>query len=113
MNAYEQLGVIRERLEQQGAHEDTIAMIDRLIARAASERESHMSVTQVAMVRHMLRQREAIDNTSIYDDLQDLIHEIERAPAEARPAWEDTERRPKPRSYYRQIKEKAKDKGKH
>jgi hypothetical protein len=111
MNAYEQLGAIRERLEQQGAHEDTIEMIDRLIERAASEKDSHIPVTQLAMVRHMLRQREVIDNTYIYDDLQDLIHTIERTPQEVRPAWEDAERRPKPRSYYRQLKERSKSKG--
>jgi len=110
MNAYEQLGAIRERLEQQGAHEDTLAMIDRLIQRSASEQSSRMSVTQIQMLRHMLKMREVIDNIHIYDDLQDLIHAEERPPEDVRPAWEDTERHPKPRSYYRQLKEKSRGK---
>lgn len=112
MNAYEQLSAIREQLEQNGAHEDSIALVEKFLRRAETERESQTSVPQVMMVRHLLKQREALDNFAIYDDLQEVLsgHDARRVSDDAvRPAYEDTERHPKPRSYYRALKEKEKE----
>ena len=109
MNIYEQLVSIRDRLEQNGAHEDSIALVEKFIGRAESERESQTSVPQVQMVKHLLRQKEALDNDAIYNDLQELMDVFTaRRPTddEVRPAYEDDERHPKPHSFYRQQKTK-------
>ncbi len=110
MNAYQQLLAIRGKLEQIGAHEDSIAMVDKLIKRAEPDRDSPINVPQIQMLRHMLRQREVIDNYNIYDDLQELISEYEERPREQRSELEEEEHRPKPHSYYRQQKMKERSK---
>ena len=110
MNAYEQLTIIRDQLEQNGANEDTIALVEKFVVRAESERLSQTSVPQTMMIRNLLKQREAIDNYAIYNDLQELmsIHDARRqSDDDVRPAYEDTERHPRPHSYYRG--QKAKD----
>lgn len=110
MNAYEQLVSIRDRLEHNGASEDSVAFVEKFIKRAEPERDADMSVTQSVMIRHLLRQREALDNYAIYDDLQELVSEMENRRAvrdedAARPAWEE-ENAPKPKSYYRALKDR-------
>lgn len=110
MNAYEQLLTIRDRLEQNGAHEDSIAMVDKLIKRAEPDRESQIGVPQVQLLRHMLKQREVIDNYNIYDDLQELMGDYEERPREERSELEEEEHRPKPHSFYRQQKMKEREK---
>jgi hypothetical protein len=110
MNVYEQLIAIRDQLEQNGAHENSVALVEKFIARAETERDSETSVPQVQMVRHLLRQKEALDNDAIYNDLQELMDNFtsRRVSDEAvRPAYEETERQPKPHSYYRQQKAKS------
>lgn len=111
MNAYEQLVPIRDRLEQNGASEDSVTFVERFIKRAEPERDTDMSVTQSVMIRHLLRQREALDNYAIYDDLQELVSEMENrrgAPRDedaARNAWEE-DHAPKPKSYYKALKDR-------
>jgi hypothetical protein len=110
VNVYEQLIAIREQLEQNGAHEDSVTLVEKFIARAESERDSQTSVPQVQMVRHLLRQKEALDNDAIYNDLQELMDNFtsRRMSDDAvRPAYEDDERQPKPHSFYRQQKAKS------
>ena len=112
MNAYEQLTLIRDQLEMNGAHEDTISLVEKFVVRAESERLSQTSVPQTMMIRHLLKQREALDNYAIYNDLQELMteHDARRqSDDDVRPAYEDTERHPRPHSYYRDQKEKAKE----
>jgi hypothetical protein len=110
MNAYEQLLVIRDRLENQGAHEDSIAMVDKLVKRAEPDRDSPLNVPLVQMVRHMLRQREVLDNYAIYNDLQELMGDYEDRPREERGEIEEEEHRPRPHSYYREQKNKERGK---
>ena len=110
MNAYDQLLTIREKLEQHGAHEDSIVMVDKLIKRAEPDRDSPISVPQVQLIRHMLRQREVLDNYAIYNDLQELMGDYEERPREERSELEEEEHRPKPHSFYRQQKMKERDK---
>ncbi|HEY7340533.1 MAG TPA: hypothetical protein VH591_06615 [Ktedonobacterales bacterium] len=112
MNAYEQLEAIREQLEQNGASEDSIDLVDKFIKRAESERNSSTSFSQMMMLRHLLRQREAIDNYAIYNDLQEIIDGLEGRKAsddDVRPAYEDNEHHPRSRQYYKALKEKEKE----
>jgi hypothetical protein len=114
MNLYEQLLVVHERLENIGAHDDSVDLVEMLIKKAETTKYDKSSITQVQVLRHMMRMREVIDNYNVYNDLQELISErdeIEIATREdaAPPAYVDTERRPKPRSFYKDKARKEKD----
>jgi hypothetical protein len=116
MNLYEQLLVVRERLEGIGAHDDSMDLVDKLLKRAEEARDDKTNISQVQVLRHMLRMREASDNYNIYNDLQELLSERDEMEASAREdaapeAYIDTERHPKPRSFYRAKKEREKKKG--
>lgn len=111
MNAYEQLLAIREQLEMNGASEDSITLVDRFIDRAESERDSDTTVPMAMMIKHLLRQREALDNDAVFNDLQELMDDARPQrrnddPDAAPFAWE-AERKPKPHSYYKQQKQKG------
>src|ERR1700687_1510912 len=104
MNLYEQLLVARERLEGIGAHDDSMDLVESLLKKAEPNKQDKNSITQVQVLRHMLRMREVSDNYSIYNDLQELISERDDAEVSAREdaapaAYVDTERHPKPKSY--------------
>jgi hypothetical protein len=65
------------------------------------------------MLRHLMRQREVIDNYDIYNDLQELMSGFENrrvSDDDARPAYEDNERRPKSHNYYKALKAKEEKK---
>jgi hypothetical protein len=116
MNLYEQLLVVRERLEGIGAHDDSMDLVEKLLKRAEAARNDRTSISQVQVLRHMLRMPETVDNYNVYNDLQELISERDEVEISAREdaapaAYIDTERRPKPKSYYRDRKEKEKKKG--
>ncbi|HEY7985260.1 MAG TPA: hypothetical protein VID73_13870 [Ktedonobacterales bacterium] len=106
MNVYEQLVAIRDQLEQNGANEDSITLVEKFVQRAQSERDSATNVAQIQMVRHLLKQKEALDNDAIYNDLQELMDSYTTrriSEDEVRPAYEE-DNRPKPHSYYKQQK---------
>ncbi|HEX6552676.1 MAG TPA: hypothetical protein VF026_07940 [Ktedonobacteraceae bacterium] len=118
MNLYQQLLVVRERLESIGAHDDSVDLVDKLLQRTLVAKDDKTNITQVNVLRHMLRMREASDNYNIYNDLQELISERDEAEVASREdaslaAYVDTERHPKPKSYYKAQKaHKEKDKKK-
>jgi len=116
MNFYEQLLVVRDRLENIGAHDDSMALVESLLKKAEPVRLDKTNITQIQVLRHMLRMREVIDNYNVYNDLQELSSERDEIEVAAREdaapaAYIDTERRPKPKSYYKAQKEKTKKKG--
>ena len=115
MNLYEQLIVVRERLEGIGAHDDSMDLVETLLKRAEPAKTDKTNITQVQVLRHMLRMREVSDNYNIYNDLQELLSERDEfevsthedaAPA----AYVDIERHPKPKSFYKAKKEREKKK---
>jgi hypothetical protein len=115
VNAYEQLVAIRHQLELNGASEDSVDFVEKYIKRAESERDSNTSVAQVMMVRHLLRRPEAVDSDRIYNDLQELMSGFEArrlSEDEVRPAYEDNERHPRPKSYYKALRAKEEEKKK-
>src|SRR5258708_12642467 len=73
MNLYEQLLVVRERLEGIGAHDDSMDLVEKLLQKAETARGDNTNISQVQVLRHMLHMREAIDNYNIYNDLQELL----------------------------------------
>jgi hypothetical protein len=118
MNLYQQLFVVRERLEGIGAHDDSIDLVDKLLQKTLMAKDDKTNITQVNVLRHMLKMREVSDNYNIYNDLQELISERDETEVAAREdstlaAYVDTERHPKPKSYYKAQKaQKEKEKKK-
>src|SRR5437879_13382005 len=115
MNLYEQLIVVRERLEGIGAHDDSMDLVETLLKRAEPAKTDKTNITQIQVLRHMLRMREVSDNYNIYNDLQELVSERDEAEVALREdaapaAYVDTERHPKPKSYYKAQKDKDKTK---
>ncbi len=115
MNLYEQLLVVHERLEGIGAHDDSMDLVDKLLQKTEPAREDKTNISQVQVLRHILHMREVIDNYNIYNDLQELLSErdeIEIAAHEdaAPAAYMDTERHPKPKSFYKAKAKKEKEK---
>ena len=115
MNLYEQLLVVRERLEGIGAHDDTMDLVEMLLKRAEPAKFDNNSTSQVQVLRHMLRMNETHDNYNIYNDLQELISErgeveIKDREDSAPAAYVDTERHPRPKSFYKAKKEREKKK---
>ena len=115
MNLYEQLVVVHERLEGIGAHDDSMDLVDKLLRKAEPARGDKTNISQVQVLRHILHMREVIDNYNIYNDLQELLSErdeIEIAAHEdaAPAAYTDTERHPKPKSFYKAKAKKEKEK---
>ena len=116
MNLYEQLLVVRERLEGIGAHDDSMDLVEKLLKKAEAAKQDRTSISQIQVLRHMMRMPEVIDNYSVYNDLQELASERDEIEISAREdaapaAYVDTDRRPKPKSFYRAKKEKDKKKG--
>ena len=116
MNLYEQLLVIRDRLETIGAHDDSMDLVESLLDKAEPAKNDRSSISQIQVLRRMLRMSEVYDNYNIYNDLQELVSERDEAEISASEdsapaAYVDTERHPRPKSYYKAQKEKAKKKG--
>jgi hypothetical protein len=117
MNLYEQLLVVHERLEGIGAHDDSMDLVEKLLKKAEPARHDKTSINQVQVLRHMLRMPETLDNYNIYNDLQELISERDETEIASREdaapaAYIDTERRPKPKSFYKEKARKEKEKKK-
>ena len=115
MNLYEQLVVVHERLEGIGAHDDSMDLVDKLLQKAEPARGDKTNISQVQVLRHILHMREVIDNYNIYNDLQELLSERDEneiaANEDAAPAaYTDTERHPKPKSFYKAKAKKDKEK---
>ncbi len=116
MNLYEQLLVARERLEGIGAHDDSMELVEKLLRKAEPARGDKTNIAQVQVLRHMLRMPEVIDNYNIYNDLQELLSERDEYEVTAREdaapaAYVDTERHPRPKSFYKAKKAQEKKKG--
>ena len=115
MNLYQQLLVVRERLEGIGAHDDSMDLVEKLLHRAEAAKDDKSNTTQINVLRHMIKMREVSDNYNVYNDLQELISEKDESEVAAREdatlaAYVDTERRPKPKSYYKAQKDRSKKK---
>ncbi len=117
MNLYEQLQIVRERLEGIGAHDDSMDLVEKLLKQAEPVKYDKTSISQIQVLRHMLRMREASDNYNVYNDLQELVSERDETEIMAREdsapaAYIDTEHHPKPKSFYKERARKEKEKEK-
>jgi len=114
MNAYDQLHFIKEELERRNARPETLALLARFISQAEPEQDSQLSVTQPMILRHMLRQRDVLNNEAVTMDLLAIAGDLDerralRSEDDAPDATVDAERRPQhDKAYYKKLKEREK-----
>ena len=114
MNVAEGLQIIRDRLVENGADPATLRLVDDIMRRAslpAAQTASAPSLLQ--LVRLLMRRPEANSNTRIYNDLALLEEQLDQAAAAARErrAAEEARPIPKPKKYYKQLREREKKSG--
>ncbi|GBD20244.1 hypothetical protein HRbin28_00684 [bacterium HR28] len=104
---------IRQRLVENRARPETLALVDRVLAtaeRAGGEQAQVRSLLE--LVRRLMRTPEANSNVAIYDDLAVLEEQLAQQAAQAAAARAQQEERPlpKPKKYYRELKERERRK---
>jgi hypothetical protein len=103
MNIYEQLVAIREDLAEQDAAARTLKVMDMMITRAVSQRDSSLSVSRLQVLRHVMSTPEVLNDEDVRLDFLALQGDLEDAAAqrtESGPAYE-ADRRPKLKKYYK------------
>lgn len=112
VNIYDQLHEVRDELEDRGARPETLAVLDRLIMQAEPERDNPLTITQSMMVRHLLRQRDVLNNEDVRMDILALAGDLdEQRPArrdeDVPDATVDSDKKPQHlHSYYKKQREK-------
>lgn len=111
MNIYDQLQAIRSQVESRRHAPETLVVLDRLIAQAEAERDNPLSISQPMVVRHLLRQRDVLNNEAVHMDILGLAADPEdrraRSDADIPDATTDADTRPQHlRSFYKRQKEK-------
>ena len=106
MNIYEQLQGMKMDLEEQGARAKTVRVIDSMIARAESQRDSSVSLSRLQVLRRVMQLPEVLNDEDIRLDLLALEGDLEDAAAqrqESGPAYQAgvEDRRPKLKKYYK------------
>lgn len=103
MNIYEQLEAVRDDLQARGAKTQTIRVVDDMLSRAQSQRDSSLSVSRLQVLRHAMSTPAVLNNEDVRLDflaLQGDLEEQAAQRAEERPAYEP-DRRPKLKKYYK------------
>ena len=75
-----------------------------MIARAADQRNSGLSVSRLQVLRHVMRTPDVLNNEEVRLDFIALEGDLEEAAtqrAQSVPAYEDADRRPKLKKYYK------------
>lgn len=104
MNIYEQLQAVKGDLERQGAVPKTIVILDSMIRRAESQRDSGLSFTRLQVLRRVLQLPEVLNDEDVRLDLIGLEGDLEEAAAqrtEAPPAYEPEVSKPKLKKFYK------------
>ncbi len=113
MNVLEGLQQIRYRLESHGADPATLACVDGIIKRASLPAAAGAPAgSLLQLVRMLMRQPAANNNVRVYNDLVRLEEELETAATAVRErqAAEDARPVPKTKKYYKELKEREKQK---
>lgn len=107
MNIYEQLASLRDALEEQGARAKTVRLLDSMMQKAESQRNSGLSFTRLQVLRRVMQMPEALNDEDIRLDLLALEGDLEEAAAarsQTPPAAYEAERRPKLKKEYKKKK---------
>ncbi|HEY8447532.1 MAG TPA: hypothetical protein VIL01_10520 [Thermomicrobiales bacterium] len=111
MNVVDGLQIIRDRLVENDAHPATLKLVDEIIRRASLPAAQQASAPSLLhLTRMLMRRPEANSDTRIYNDLALLEEQLDAAAAAARErrAAEEARPIPKPKKYYRQLREREK-----
>lgn len=104
MNIYEQLVALRGDLLNQDAQAKTIRLLDSMLARAESQRDSGLSFTRLQVLRRVMQTPDALNDEDVRLDLIALEGDLEdaaQARAETPAAYEPVDHRPKLKKYYK------------
>jgi hypothetical protein len=82
MNIYEQLVAIREDLAEQDAAARTLKVMDMMITRAVSQRDSSLSVSRLQVLRHVMSTPEVLNDEDVRLDFLALQGDLEDAAAQ-------------------------------
>jgi len=107
MNIYEQLVAVRAELQQRGARPRTLSVLDGLVTQAEGERNNPMSMSQLMILRHVLRSPAVLNDEDVYLDVLNLqgdLEEVANNRAEPEAAYIDDSHRPKLHSHYKKRK---------
>ncbi|MCX7623391.1 MAG: hypothetical protein N2Z82_06550 [Thermomicrobium sp.] len=104
---------IRQRLLENQARPETLALVDNVLAtaeRAGGDQAQVRSLLE--LVRRLMRTPQANSNIAIYDDLAVLEEQLTQQAAQAAAARAQEAERPlpKPKKYYRELKERERRK---
>jgi hypothetical protein len=104
MNIYEQLQGVKDDLAVRGARAKTIHVIDQMISRAEPQKESALSMSRLQVLRHVMGTPEVLNDEDVRLDFIALEGDLEEAAAqraEAGPAYETEDRKPKLKKFYK------------
>ena len=104
MNIYEQLQGVKQDLQARGARPKSIRVVDQMLSRAESQRDSGLSFSRLQVLRRVMSMREVLDDEEIRLDFLALEGDLEDAAAsrdDSVAAYEDQDRRPKLKKYYK------------
>ena len=111
MNAREGLERIRDRLYEHDARTETLDLVDSMIKRASVPGADRAQASLGQLMTLLARTPVANSNVKVYDELMELKDEIEvnasRRAQEA--AAEEARPLPKSKKYYRQLREKERE----
>lgn len=105
MNVYEQLQAVKADLQERGARPKSIHVIDTMIARAQEHRDSGLSMSRLQVLRQVMRMPDVLNDEDVRLDFIALEGDLEEAAAQrsqpAASAYEEVDRRPKLKKYYK------------
>lgn len=109
MKVLEGLQTIRQRLVENGATPETLALVDTIMQRAALPAAAAASTQSLLqLVRMLARSPAASNNMAVYNDLLRLEEEVQSAAAQYHERMQAEEAKPIPKTkkYYRELKER-------
>jgi hypothetical protein len=105
MNIYEQLQAVRSDLMERDAKAKSIRIIDSMIAKAEPQRDSGINFSRLHVLRRVMQMPEVLNDEEVRLDFLALEGDLEDAAARRAPvetnAYEETDRRPKLKKYYK------------
>ena len=111
MNVAEGLRIIHERLEMNGARDQTLALVNQIRQRASAPSAAPAAAQSLLQLTRMLmRHPTSAANVNVYNDLALLEEQLEgnAAAMAARAAAEANKPMPKSSKYYKDLKKKEK-----
>ncbi len=113
MNVLEGLQTVKRRLEENGANQTSLDLVDQIMKRAAlPAARSADAQSLIQLVRMLMRTPVAASNVRVYNDFVRLEEEIEIAATSfrERQALEDAKPVPKLKKHYKELKEREEKK---